>query len=292
MTNFPENLAALRKRAGYTQETLAEALGVSRQAVGKWESGQGLPEAATLLDLADLLGCTLDQLMRQSVEEEEPLSAPAQEDAMTWADWSRHMDRFAAFIALGVGLILIGVALTVLAGAFLGETPVTALPVLVMVVIAVAIFIFGGFEHGDVQKRCPVPPACPDPQEKAGFQNMFRLGIVGGVVGILCGVILIVVFEIIFPGNETMEGLAAAIFLAVVGLYASVMTWVGILSSKYEPPKVPDEKERNISGAIMLTATAIYLLLGFLWNLWHPGWVIFPVCGILCGIVDNLSKKS
>lgn len=292
MTNFPENLAALRKRAGYTQETLAEALGVSRQAVGKWESGQGLPEAATLLDLADLLGCTLDQLMRQSVEEEEPLSAPAQEDAMTWADWSRHMDRFAAFIALGVGLILIGVALTVLAGAFLGETPVTALPVLVMVVIAVAIFIFGGFEHGDVQKRCPVPPACPDPQEKASFQTMFRLGILCGVVGILCGVILIVVFEIIFPGNETMEGLAAAIFLAVVGLCASVMTWVGILSSKYEPPKVPDEKERNISGAIMLTATAIYLLLGFLWNLWHPGWVIFPVCGILCGIVDNLSKKS
>lgn len=290
MTNFPENLAALRKRAGYTQETLAEALGVSRQAVGKWESGQGLPEAATLLELADLLGCTLDQLMRQPVEEER-LPAPAQEDAMTWADWSRHMDRFAAFIALGVALVLIGVALTVLAGVFLGESPVTALPVLVMVVIAVAVFIFAGFEHGDVQKRCPVPPACPDPQEKADFQAMFRLGIVGGVVGILCGVILIVVFEIIFPQNETMEGLAAAIFLAVVGLCASVMTWVGILHSKYEPPKMPDEEERNISGAIMLTATAIYLLLGFLWKLWHPGWVIFPICGILCGIVDNLRKK-
>lgn len=292
MTNFPENLAALRKRAGYTQETLAEALGVSRQAVGKWESGQGLPEAATLLDLADLLGCTLDQLMRQNVEEEEPLPVPAREDTMTWAVWAKHIDRFAAFIALGVGLILLGVALTVLAGVFFGEAPVTALPVLVMVVIAVAIFIFGGIEHDDMQKKCPVPPVCPDPQEKADFQNMFRLGIVGGVVGILCGVILIVVFEIIFPDNETMEHLAAAIFLTVVGLCASVMTWLGILSSKYGPPKAPDEKERNISGAIMLTATAAFLLLGFLWNLWHPGWVVFPVGGILCGIVENLRKKS
>ena len=39
MSNFAENLSILRRRAGYTQESLAEVLGVSRQAVGKWESG-------------------------------------------------------------------------------------------------------------------------------------------------------------------------------------------------------------------------------------------------------------
>ena len=70
MSNFAENLSILRRRAGYTQESLAEVLGVSRQAVGKWESGQGLPEAATLLTLADLLGCSLDQLMREELTEE------------------------------------------------------------------------------------------------------------------------------------------------------------------------------------------------------------------------------
>lgn len=42
--HFPQNLSILRRRAGYTQESFAEALGVSRQAVGKWESGQALPE--------------------------------------------------------------------------------------------------------------------------------------------------------------------------------------------------------------------------------------------------------
>ena len=39
MSIFSQNLPKLRRRAGYTQEGLAEALGVSRQAVGKWEAG-------------------------------------------------------------------------------------------------------------------------------------------------------------------------------------------------------------------------------------------------------------
>lgn len=42
----------------------------------------------------------------------------------------------------------------------------------------------------------------------------------------------------------------------------------------------------------MLAATAIFLLLGFTRGLWHPGWVVFPIAGILCGIVDSLRKKS
>ena len=48
MSTFSNNLPILRRRAGYTQEALAEAAGVSRQAVGKWEAGQSMPEAATL----------------------------------------------------------------------------------------------------------------------------------------------------------------------------------------------------------------------------------------------------
>ena len=75
--HFPQNLSILRRKAGYTQETLAEALGVSRQAVGKWESGQALPEAATLLTMADLLGCSLDLLMREPLTEEGEVDALA-----------------------------------------------------------------------------------------------------------------------------------------------------------------------------------------------------------------------
>ena len=70
MTKFGENLMRYRRKAGLTQEALAEALGVSRQAVGKWESGATYPETEKLPLLADVLGCSLDALLRGDGEEE------------------------------------------------------------------------------------------------------------------------------------------------------------------------------------------------------------------------------
>lgn len=94
MNHFPENLSQLRREAGYTQESLAEAMGVSRQAVSKWESGQAMPEAATLVDLADLLGCSLDRLMREELSDSLPATVlPTEEDTSIrpeglYAAWS------------------------------------------------------------------------------------------------------------------------------------------------------------------------------------------------------------
>lgn len=60
---FSENLRELRKERNLSQEGLAELLGVSRQAVSKWEQGEGYPEAETLLLLARELKVSLDRLM-------------------------------------------------------------------------------------------------------------------------------------------------------------------------------------------------------------------------------------
>ena len=60
---FAENLRELRKGRNLSQEGLAELLGVSRQAVSKWEQGEGYPEAETLLLLARELKVSLDHLM-------------------------------------------------------------------------------------------------------------------------------------------------------------------------------------------------------------------------------------
>ena len=60
---FNKQLRALRKERDLSQEALAEAVGVSRQAVQKWESGHGYPETETLMLLAKTLGVTLDCLM-------------------------------------------------------------------------------------------------------------------------------------------------------------------------------------------------------------------------------------
>ena len=58
-----DKLAKLRREKNYTQEQLAELLGVSRQAVSKWESDSAYPETEKLIRLAKLYGCSLDELL-------------------------------------------------------------------------------------------------------------------------------------------------------------------------------------------------------------------------------------
>lgn len=58
------NLKLYRKQHGYTQEQIAEKLGVSRQAVAKWERGDCLPDVENVIALADLYEITVDSLVR------------------------------------------------------------------------------------------------------------------------------------------------------------------------------------------------------------------------------------
>lgn len=61
---FCEKLQILRKNKGLTQEKLAEKLSVSRNAVAKWESGQGYPDISNLIQISDLMNVTVDYLVR------------------------------------------------------------------------------------------------------------------------------------------------------------------------------------------------------------------------------------
>lgn len=58
------NLRLYRTQNGMTQEQLAERIGVSRQAVAKWEKGETLPDIDNVIALADLYGVTVDSLVR------------------------------------------------------------------------------------------------------------------------------------------------------------------------------------------------------------------------------------
>ena len=61
--SFAENLKLIRKERNLSQEELAEMLDVSRQAVSKWEQGEGYPEVEKLLLLSSKLNISLDYLM-------------------------------------------------------------------------------------------------------------------------------------------------------------------------------------------------------------------------------------
>ncbi len=64
-----EKLSMYRKQNNYTQEQLAELLGVSRQAVSKWESDLAYPETEKLIKLSELYDCSLDYLIRDKQPE-------------------------------------------------------------------------------------------------------------------------------------------------------------------------------------------------------------------------------
>ena len=118
-----ERIAYYRKQAGYSQEALAERLGVSRQAISKWETGEATPDAERIIALAAALGISTDTLL---LGKEEPAANPYTEAETVrlpaptpeWLDHlPRHIGRLfrekgyiAGYIvaAQGLGILLVG----------------------------------------------------------------------------------------------------------------------------------------------------------------------------------------
>lgn len=69
---FQEKLVILRKARGLTQDEFASAVGVSRQAVYKWESGQSYPEVQKLLEMKTLFSISIDNLLDDNYDVPRP----------------------------------------------------------------------------------------------------------------------------------------------------------------------------------------------------------------------------
>lgn len=112
-----EKILYSRKRAGLSQEALADMVGVSRQAVSKWETGEALPETAKLAALGAALGVSVDWLLSDS-EPEEPEEEPEEEPARP-EDWTDKLPRMVRGAAKRWGW-LAGVYLAVVGAIFTG----------------------------------------------------------------------------------------------------------------------------------------------------------------------------
>lgn len=77
---FANRLADLRKEKGYSQEDLAGKLGVSRQAISKWERGEATPDSDNLIALSSLYGVSLDELVHQKRGEGKVLDDKTEDD--------------------------------------------------------------------------------------------------------------------------------------------------------------------------------------------------------------------
>ena len=68
-----DKIINLRKREGWSQEELADRLGVSRQSISKWEGAQSIPDMKKILAMADLFGVSTDYLLTGEVTEKDQL---------------------------------------------------------------------------------------------------------------------------------------------------------------------------------------------------------------------------
>ena len=72
---FSDKLIALRRKAGWSQEELAERLNVSRQSVSKWEGAQSMPDIDKIVQLSSLFSVTTDYLLKDGQDDPQPAAA-------------------------------------------------------------------------------------------------------------------------------------------------------------------------------------------------------------------------
>ena len=102
-----EKLSRLRKEYNYTQEQLADILGVSRQSISKWESDIAYPETDKLIRMGKLFECSMDYLLKEEITHKQGLEPGKKEDFMNWFRKQLH-ERKSEKLIFGMPLYHIG----------------------------------------------------------------------------------------------------------------------------------------------------------------------------------------
>lgn len=295
-----ENIQFLRKQKGYTQEEFAEQMNVSRQTISKWESDSCFPEMEKLLAMCDLFHCKLDDLVRGDVQAN-TISDTAGYDA--------HMNRFAKKISIGVGLVLLGVsAMFGVVGLGVNDE-FAACALFPFLIIAVAFFVTGGLEHEAFTKKHPYVTPFYTEEEVDAYNRKFPVMLVTAISIVLLGVVFLltasaVIGEEVLDESDLISGRVMMGFMLFIMAAASIFVYSGMLKSKYDVSaynKEQSKEQKNeksraevitsaASGCIMMIATIIFLIWGFVLDGWKIGWIVYPIGGILCGIVSVISN--
>lgn len=90
--DFGDKLKQYRLNEGLSQEQLAEKIGVSRQAITKWETKRGLPDVENMIILAELFKLTLDELVLEEVKKQETKQVIFESETVYDIDTEKHFD--------------------------------------------------------------------------------------------------------------------------------------------------------------------------------------------------------
>lgn len=114
---FSERLKSEREKKGWSQAELAEKIHVSRQSVSKWETGKNYPTIEVIIDLSDLFGITIDELLRSDKELKDKVIQDSKQ--LAHPKWKTFFDT-----VFMVGVVLLAVKIILLASNYFFGTNV------------------------------------------------------------------------------------------------------------------------------------------------------------------------
>ena len=313
-----DKIINLRKKNGWSQEELAEKLGVTRQSVSKYEGAQSIPDLDKILKLSEIFGVTTDYLIKDELEEEEYAPSQMQENesesdrivhkvTMEMAneylqiiDWSAGKTAFATMLCIlsPIVLLMLG-AMSEMPDYHISENAAAGIGICVLIVliaIAVTIFILCGMktkkyefmEKEDIETAYGVSGMVKEKRD--AYHSTYVTQLVIGIACCICSVIpLFGTLAVSESDFYMVSAVCMLLTLVAIGTYfivrsAAKMNAMNQLLEEEDYTRQKKHENKKMSGPVMvywLIATAIYLAWSFTTNDWDRTWIIWPVVGVL-----------
>lgn len=313
-----DKIINLRKKNGWSQEELAEKLGVTRQSISKYEGAQSIPDLDKILKLSEIFGVTTDYLIKDELEEEEYAPSQMQENesesdrsvhkvTMEMAneylqiiDWSAGKTAFATMLCIlsPIVLLMLG-AMSEMPDYHISENATAGIGICVLIVliaIAVTIFILCGMktkkyefmEKEDIETAYGVSGMVKEKRD--AYHSMYVTQLVIGIACCICSVIpLFGTLAVSESDFYMVSAVCMLLALVAIGTYfivrsAAKMNAMNQLLEEEDYTRQKKHENKKMSGPVMvywLIATAIYLAWSFTTNDWDRTWIIWPVVGVL-----------
>ena len=309
-----DKIAELRRQRGWSQENLAERLGVTRQSVSKWESGASVPDLDKIIGLSELFGVTTDYLIKcEGAAEAAPSEAEPADDQhsryvtasmarefieLTSANAPKTALAVALFVLSPICLILLS-ALSELPGAVISEGAAAGLGIailLIMVAAGVAMLILlsakiSKYEFLEMDSiRLDAEAARFVGRMKAEFEKPYYLSVAAGVALCIIGALPLIVLACMEASDLIISAgvgmllilVAAAVYLFV--RFGGIRSAYNKLLQEEDYARENKEVERStgtFTGIYWCVITAAYLGVSFVTSQWDRTWIIWPVAGVL-----------
>lgn len=301
-----------RKKNGWSQEELANKLGVSRQAVSKWESSGLIPDLQRILQMSELFGVTTDYLLKDEIEEE-PLNEYTETNTIkvSMEEANQYLDmksKGSRIVANATSLcVLSPVPLIVLGTMTEDHTLVGFSLVFLLVLVAIAVYLFVNYGIRDASMQHLEKESFETEYGVSGmvrerrkqYEPAFTRNIAIGVVLCILSVIPAIMAGVM-EADDSTSGISVGILLIIVSIGVNILIRAGMIKSSYDTllqegeytkeEKHLKKKTDDFSGAYWCFVVATYLGWSFWTNNWKMTWIIWPVAGVLYAAVLGIVK--